>query len=138
MFEISERAHAGLQLMATLASAYQKEERLSLKSFAEEAGISPSYLEEIATTLRKANLIEGRQGPGGGYCLTRPPKDITLEQIATALEGQVMLVECQKGASIACPQEKRCRTKSVWHGLQRLVQSHLKSTSLSDILSNSS
>lgn len=136
MFEISERAHAGLQLMATLASSYEKEERLSLKTIAEEAGISPTYLEEIAAALRKAHLIEGRQGPGGGYRLTHPPAEITLEQIATALEGQVMLVECQKSPSISCPQEKNCRTKNVWHGLQRLVQTHLRSTSLSDILSS--
>ncbi len=132
MFEISERAHAGLQLMAALASAYEKEERLRLKTIAEEAHISTTYLEEIAASLRKANLIEGRQGPGGGYRLTRAPKTITLEDISTALEGQVTLVDCQN-TSILCPHEKHCRTKNIWHRLQKTIQNQLRTTSLQDL-----
>jgi len=132
MFEISERAHAGLQLMAALATASQKEERVSLKAIAEEAHISPTYLEEIATTLRKANLIEGRQGPGGGYKLTRAPNTITLEDISTALEGQVTLVDCQNASSL-CPHEKRCRTKNIWHKLQKNIKTQLQSMTLQDV-----
>ncbi len=133
MFEVSERAHAGLQLMAALASVYHKDERLSLKTFTDETGISPTYLEEIAATLRKANLIEGRQGPGGGYKLTRPPESITLENISTALEGKVMLVECQS-SSTTCPHERQCKTKSVWNRLQRLIQDNLHSMTLKDVM----
>lgn len=132
MFEISERAHAGLQLMATLAASYNKEERLSLKTIAEEAHISPTYLEEIAASLRKADLIEGRQGPGGGYRLTRAPSAITLEDISIALEGRVTLVDCQNTV-LTCPHEKRCRTKNVWHHLQKTIQSHLQSMTLQDL-----
>ncbi len=136
MFEISERVHAGLELMAALAAAYAKDQRLSLKSVAQASGLSATYLEEIAADLRQAKLIEGRQGPCGGYRLTHAPNEITLAHIGTALEGEVVLVECQKG-SVACPHAKNCRTKSIWHGLQRLIQKHLCSTSLSDILSPS-
>lgn len=132
MFEISERAHAGLQLMAHLAALYPKDERLSLKSVSEEVGVSPAYLEEIAAALRKADLIEGRQGPGGGYRLTRPPTEITLEHVATALEGKVTLVECQN-PTLACPHEAHCRTKRVWHRLQRTVQEQLRTLTLADL-----
>lgn len=132
MFEISERAHAGLQLMASLAASYEKDERLSLKTVAEESHISPTYLEEIAASLRKANLIEGRQGPGGGYKLTRAPNTITLEDISIALEGQVTLVDCQNASNL-CPHEKRCRTKNIWHKLQKNIKTQLRSTTLQDV-----
>lgn len=131
MFEVSERAHAGLQLMAALA--VKQDERVSLKSLAEEIGISGAYLEEVAATLRKANLIEGRQGPGGGYRLIHHPEEITLEQISTALEGKVALVECQS-SSLHCPHERTCRTKSIWSRLQRNIQTQLQSITLRDVL----
>jgi Rrf2 family protein len=131
MFEVSERAHAGLQLMAALAA--HPDERLRLQSLAPDIGISPAYLEEIAAALRKANLIEGRQGPGGGYRLTRAPQEITLEHIATALEGKVTLVECQSATS-HCPHERTCRTKSVWQRLQQSIYHHLRSMTLQDVL----
>lgn len=132
MFEISERAHAGLQLMVALAVAYKKNDRLSLKMIAQEAGVSGAYLEEIAASLRKANLIEGRQGPGGGYRLVRAPNAISLEEISTALEGQITLVGCQN-ISRECPHEKKCRTKNVWHRLQKTIQSQLRSITLQDL-----
>ncbi len=132
MFEISERAHAGLELMAALALVYQKDERLRLNSVGGKTGVSLPYLEEIAASLRKAGLIEGRQGPGGGYRLTREPSKISLEHIAIALEGHVELVDCQK-TSIQCPHEQTCRTKFVWHRLQHTIQAELRSITLADI-----
>ncbi len=131
MFEVSERAHAGLQLMATLS--LKRGERISLKSVAEDIGVSAAYLEEIAAALRKADLIDGRQGPGGGYALTRDPKDITLEHISVALEGKITLVDCQNPAA-HCPHERVCRTKSVWNHLQQAIQKQLQSTTLQDVL----
>lgn len=133
MFEVSERAHAGLLLMAKLASVSQTGERIRLKTVAEEAHISLPYLEEIAATLRQANLIEGRQGPGGGYRLTREPRFITLEEISTALEGKVTLVDCQN-PSTHCPHERGCRTKFIWNRLQHTIQKQLQSMTLQDVL----
>ena len=133
MFEISERAHVGLLLMAALAQTYETKGRVRLKQVAEDARVSLAYLEEIAALLREAGLIEGRQGPGGGYRLMRIPVEITLEEISTALEGEVSLVACQKTA-MTCPHEQKCRTKQVWHRLQRTIQAQLKSITLQEVI----
>lgn len=53
----------------------------------ERQGIPPRYLEQIFQRLRKADLIVGKRGPGGGYALARPPVKITLREVVEAVEG---------------------------------------------------
>jgi Rrf2 family protein len=111
MFQISERDHVGLILMTELA--HQAEEFTSLKDIAERMKLSLGYLEEIAMTLKRANLIEGKTGPGGGYRLMKKPDEITAEKILSALAGPLMLVACQKGEG-TCPAEGHCSSRSFW------------------------
>ncbi len=39
-------------------------------------GISLSYLEQLFVALRKANLVTGVRGPGGGYQLARDAQTV--------------------------------------------------------------
>jgi Rrf2 family protein len=51
---------------------------------------SPSrYLEQIFQRLRRADLVRGKRGPGGGYVLARPPDQVTLREVVAAVEGPV-------------------------------------------------
>src|SRR5438270_12733548 len=50
-------------------------------------GIPEAYLEQLLTSLRKAGLVRSTRGPHGGHELTRPPADVTLRDVVTALEG---------------------------------------------------
>lgn len=45
------------------------------------------YLEQIFQRLRRAGLVTGKRGPGGGYTLARPPSEINLRDVVEALEG---------------------------------------------------
>ncbi len=46
------------------------------------------FLEQIFQRLRKAGLVEGKRGPGGGYVLSRPPEQISLREVCEAVEGR--------------------------------------------------
>ena len=50
-------------------------------------GIPTRYLEQIFQRLRRADLVIGKRGPGGGYTLARPPAKITLREVVEAVEG---------------------------------------------------
>jgi len=52
--------------------------------------IPTRYLEQIFQRLRKAKIVRGKRGPGGGYVLARDPADITLRQIVEAVEGSIV------------------------------------------------
>lgn len=56
----------------------------TIHTLAAEMNISPSYLEQIARMLRQAGLIASVMGPGGGYYLTRPAKEIKVKHILLA------------------------------------------------------
>lgn len=131
MFQVSERNHAGFVLMTELAR--HRDDFLTLKEVAERMHVSLAYLEEIASSLKKALLIEGKTGPGGGYRLAQDPDEISADKIITALEGPVVLVECQKSAT-ECPTADRCASKSLWNVLQKNILQTLRDTKLTDIV----
>ncbi len=134
LFQISERSHAGLILMAELAQEYHAGKRnVTLVGVAHEKQLSHGYLEEIASALKKANLIQGKKGPNGGYVLTRAPQTITAEEILTALEGPIHLVGCQLAPG-ACPAEGKCTSRSFWSVLQQRVVETVRETTLADIV----
>ncbi|MDD5726772.1 MAG: Rrf2 family transcriptional regulator [Patescibacteria group bacterium] len=129
LFRVSARNHAGMIMMTMLASA--KGEFLSLQEIADCMHLSQGFLEEIAMSLKKAGLISGRKGPGGGYQLAKPAAKITAEQILVALEGPVMFVDCGSGH---CPVASACSSKSLWSFLQKDVIASLKKTNLAQIV----
>ena len=129
LFRVSARNHAGMIMMTMLASA--KGEFLSLQEIADCMHLSQGFLEEIAMSLKKAGLISGRKGPGGGYQLAKPAAKITAEQILVALEGPVMFVDCASGH---CPVASACSSKSLWSFLQKDVIASLKKTNLAQIV----
>jgi len=62
-------------------------ELVQVRVVGERQGIPTRYLEQIFQRLRKADLIVGKRGPGGGYTLSRPAAKITLREIVEAVEG---------------------------------------------------
>lgn len=129
LFRVSERNHFGLILMTQLAKLSEGS-FLSLKEAAEDMSMPLGYLEEIAGLLKTAGLVQGRQGPKGGYRLAKPAQDITAKEIVEALEGPVALVACNDGG---CPVAGKCHSKKLWSFLQKNVVQTLNETRLSEI-----
>ncbi len=130
LFRVSERNHFGLIFMTQLAGLSDGA-FLSVKDAAKDMAMSDGYLEEIALSLKKGNLVAGRQGPGGGYRLARPAQEITVEEIVTALEGPIALVPCLEATG--CPVESKCHSKKLWGFLQKDVLTTLRKTKLEDL-----
>jgi len=72
-----------------------------LADYAETAGVSVSYLEQIASRLVKAGMIHGKRGPGGGYTLM--PGFVDVVDVSSALNlkagGGEMARECYTALS---------------------------------------
>lgn len=58
---------------------------VAIKDLAAECGFSVSYLEQMFALFRKAGIVAGVRGPGGGYHLRN--KDITVADIIRAISG---------------------------------------------------
>ncbi len=64
-------------------------ESVQVRVISERQSIPTRYLEQIFQRLRRAHIVTGKRGPGGGYLLTRDPSEITLGQIIEAVEGPI-------------------------------------------------
>ena len=84
------------QVLAQLASRYASGEVRQVEELAAAERLSPNYLVQILTALRQAGLVLSRRGKNGGYLLARDPAEISLADIALAMEGGA-LVESSPG-----------------------------------------
>ncbi|MCP5044375.1 MAG: Rrf2 family transcriptional regulator [bacterium] len=62
---------------------------VQLRVIGDRQNIPPRYLEQIFQRLRRAGLVEGKRGPGGGYTLLRGTSEITLRDVVEAVEGPI-------------------------------------------------
>lgn len=66
---------------------------LQVKEIAAKHGISPQYLEQLLSRLKKPGLIRAVRGQKGGFVLTRLPQEISLVEVLEALEGPLAIAE---------------------------------------------
>src|SRR5690625_5391599 len=90
--KITTKGRYGLTIMIELAKEFGEGPK-SLKSIAQENGLSEHYLEQLAAPLRNAGLIKSVRGAYGGYMLAKKPAEITAGDVIRVLEGPITLVE---------------------------------------------
>ncbi|MBA2665104.1 MAG: Rrf2 family transcriptional regulator [Bradymonadaceae bacterium] len=59
---------------------------MQVRDIAERTQVPARFLEQIFQDLKRAELVESKRGPKGGYLLVVAPEDITLARIFEALE----------------------------------------------------
>jgi Rrf2 family protein len=134
MIKLSTKGRYGTRLMVSLARHYQEsQDTVILKSVAEEEGISIRYLEQIIIPLKINKLVKSIRGAGGGYTLSRSPKDIKLCDILHALEGTCSLVECVEDESV-CERVATCGTHEIWKTATFLLKDYFDNISLQDVM----
>jgi Rrf2 family iron-sulfur cluster assembly transcriptional regulator len=80
-------------------------EPVQVRVIGDRQRIPARYLEQIFQRLRRARLVRGKRGPGGGYTLARPPGEITVRDVIEAVEGPLarQVAGTLPGASTARP-----------------------------------
>ena len=130
---ISTRGRYCLRVMIDLAE-HQGDGYIRMKDVADRQGISLKYLEKILPVLAKNNIVDGIQGKGGGYRLSRKPEEYTLGEILRLAEGSLAPVACLECGAAPCDKAAACRTLPVWTELDRVINAYLDSVTLADVL----
>jgi len=104
---------------------------VTLTDIANSQSISLSYLEQLFANLRKAGLVKGMRGPGGGYRLAVPPKQISIAQIIAAVDEKVDVA--RSGSETDGQVTERCLTNELWADLSRQLYEFLDGISLGDL-----
>ena len=132
--KLTSKGRYAVMAMADLAKNYVKEPT-SLTSISLRQGISISYLEQLFLKLRKNNLVQSVRGSLGGYVLTRPPKDIKLLSIISAVDEKIKTVKCKKESKKGCNGKSiKCITHNLWDDLEIHINKFFEDNTLNDIL----
>jgi len=105
---------------------------VTLTEIATRQTISVSYLEQLFSRLRRADLVIGVRGPGGGYKLSREAVEISIAEIILAVDEQVDLTNCESKAT--CQNGQPCLTHDLWMGLSQTVSNYLEGIYLGQLL----
>ena len=130
---ISTKGRYALRVMIDLAE-HQSDEFISLKGIAQRQEISEKYLESIIRMLVKAKVVESLRGKGGGYRLRRAPDQYTADSILRLTEESLAPVSCLGEKAETCPLAVRCRTLSLWQGLDKVIHEYLESVTIADLM----
>ena len=99
--------------------------------------ISLSYLEQLFARLRRHGLISSARGPGGGYRLAHPARDISIMAVVHAVDESTRVTRClNEGPSRGCMKNRsRCLTHDLWAGLGEHIEAFLEGVTLEDVCS---
>lgn len=106
----------------------------AVRDIAERTGLPQPYLEQILLALKGAGLVRSKRGVGGGYVLARPPSQISLAQVVSAVDGPIVVGDFgephQHGA---CDHEGQCVLLAVWADVGERMRHLLTRLTLADV-----
>ena len=118
---------------AMLDLAFHSEKKpVTLTEIATRQTISLSYLEQLFARLRKAGMVKGVRGPGGGYKLSRVATEINIADIITAVDEPIDSTKCEGKGD--CQDGQPCLTHNLWMGLSDQIRNYLEGIGLGELL----
>lgn len=130
--KLSTRCRYGSRALLEIARDYGRQPT-KRKDICRRQHIPNSYLENILIALKSAGIIDTMRGAHGGYVLTQPPAQITLLDVARALEGSQSVVECLDDSTL-CRRAGRCVTQDVWRRVKEAEENVLRSTTIQHLI----
>jgi|CXWL01.1.fsa_nt_gi Rrf2 family protein len=133
--KITSSIEYATRLMVTLAREYGKAP-YPAERLAGAENIPADYVSQLLVKLRRAGLVVSHRGSAGGYVLSRGPEEITLGQVARAVDGDIFEDVCEKydGGDKDCHHQDRCSISPVWRRLGELITGYFESVTLAAIL----
>jgi Rrf2 family iron-sulfur cluster assembly transcriptional regulator len=117
MIDLAMRQHNG---PVTLAGISQRQK------------ISLSYLEQLFGKLRRHELVESTRGPGGGYTLARPMRDVSVADIIFAVDEPLDATNCAGKEN--CNEDGPCMTHELWSNLNKKMIEFLDGVTLQELV----
>jgi len=104
------------------------------KQISANQNISESFLEKICLDLKKSNILKSKKGPGGGFIISREPKNISFWDIYKAVDLQnIEFADCYPGINGKCELHNKCQIKDIWAQFNLKFRESMSNITLADI-----
>jgi Rrf2 family iron-sulfur cluster assembly transcriptional regulator len=133
--KITATEEYGLRCVVSLATG-TRTKPLTIAEIAASEGLSVPHVGKLMSILRESGLVESVRGRSGGYVLTRPPSEITVQEVLAALGEPLFSTaycESHPGSLNVCAHHGGCSIRSVWQLLGGMIHDVLRSTSVADL-----
>ncbi|HVL58909.1 MAG TPA: Fe-S cluster assembly transcription factor, partial [Burkholderiaceae bacterium] len=104
---------------------------VTLAGISQRQKISLSYLEQLFGKLRRHELVESTRGPGGGYTLARPMREVSVADIIFAVDEPLDSAQCTGKED--CDDGSQCMTHELWSNLNKKMIEFLDSVTLQEL-----
>jgi Rrf2 family protein len=131
----STRGEYGVRLMVELARHYGSGP-VSLSEMADHEALPRPYLEQLVVSLREAGLVISTRGAHGGYELARPPAEVRMSEVITALEGPIAPMICASDDphhAETCQRAGFCNVELLWQRVRDAIVKALDSMTLEEL-----
>ena len=133
MLKISQKLEYAMRAMIELSLRRDSGALVPAREIAESQQIPLRFLEQQLGALHKAGLVESFRGAGGGCRLAKDPAEISVAQIADAIEGQLYPMFCLEPTDHTCFADSRCGLQGFWGEVARAIQRVFEETTVADL-----
>jgi Rrf2 family protein len=133
VLKISQKLEYAIRAMIELTAHRDDGVLVPARQIAERQQIPLRFLEQQLGALSRAGLVESFRGAGGGCRLARDPKDITVAEVADAIEGQIFPVFCLEPSDHTCFADSRCGLQGFWGDVANAVKKVFDETTVADL-----
>ena len=134
MLKISQKLEYAIRAMIELAERRESGQPVPARALASAQQIPLRFLEQQLGALGRAGLIESSRGANGGYRLSRDADQITVAQIADAIEGQLAPMFCLEPTDHTCFADSRCGLQGFWGDVAKAISKVLDETTVADLV----
>lgn len=99
---------------------------VNLNNISKRQNISLSYIEQLFARLKSAGIVESYRGPGGGYLLSKPAKEISIAAVVRAVDK-----------NHTSNKEEQSPTDTIWQELENRMQDYLQGIYLDSLVPDS-
>lgn len=124
----------------TMLAVLPEDGLLSAAALAEFHGVSTSYLLKHLQALSRAGILLTVSGPSGGYCLAKPPAEISVLDIILAVEGPEPAFRCkeirQNGPNPLPPEKFKapCQINAAMLRAERIYRNELRKITVAGLI----
>jgi len=116
-----------------IATQSYENKRVTIKEIAENIDSPTSFTAKILQILAKKGIVQSIKGIGGGFEIPKEDiKKISLSQIVTAIDGDVIFTGCGLGLH-HCSQERPCPLNKKFRNIREDLAKMLENTNLEEL-----
>ena len=128
--KLTRGEEVAILLVSTIAS--HPDARIPLSDITREHGVSLHFLKKIARLLRRNNIIDSKEGAGGGYILANVPSAISVLNILQAVGKEDK--EVISGNSRVCPLHPNCLPQKIRHFISNAFHTYCSNITIDQLI----